>query len=489
MGPNDHKTTIQYGLGGPGVNDDKTDDVSDQTNNVVVRGGTIVTAERTFVADIIVRNGRIAALVENSGPVAWDDGDCFALASAGTVIDATGQYVLPGLIDVHVHFRDPGATDKEDFATGTKAAAAGGVTTVLDMPNTLLPVSSAAVLEEKATLVAGRAYVDYGLYGVINECNLHELAGLAEAGAAAFKLFLGPTTGDIRAPGWGRLVEVFETVRDIGLPLVVHAEDRDVIEYWEQRLVRRRDTSLDAHEYSTFLATRPRFGEAAATQTTCLLAAMTNTPVHIAHVSIAEAVGVIRQAKADGAPITAETCPTYLTMTAADCQRLGTMSKILPPIREQSDQDELWRALHDGTIDIIATDHAPHEPTAKHGLSWVEAAGGMIGVQTMLPLLLAEVDRGRLSLHDIVRWTSRKPAELFGLAHRKGDVRIGLDADLVIVDLHRETTVTEDRLQSRSKNSPLLGTTLRGAVVHTIVRGHVVVRDGHVAGRPIGRRL
>lgn len=461
-------------------------------NDIVVRGGTIVTSERTFVGDVVVRGGRVTSIVEHAAP----DTDVYRGMLAGgadfaapdaQVIDATGKYVLPGLIDVHVHFREPGATHKEDFSTGTAAAAAGGVTTVLDMPNTMPPVSSASILKEKAVAVLGRAYVDYGLYGVINEDNLDELTGLAEAGAVAFKLFLGPTTGDIRAPGWGRLMEVFDKVRDIGLPLVVHAEDRDVIEYWEKRSAQLEHARDD--DYAAFLATRPRFGEAAATQTICLLAAMTNTPVHIAHVSIAEAVAAIRRAKADGAPVSAETCPTYLTMTSADCRRIGTMSKILPPIREQTDQDELWRALHDGTVDIIATDHAPHEPAAKDGLSWMEAAGGMIGVQTMLPLLLTEAERGRLTLNDVVRWTSRRPAELFGLAGRKGDVRVGLDADLVIVDPSGETTVTADHLQSQSKNSPLLGATLRGAVVHTLVRGHVVVRDGQVVGPPVGRQL
>lgn len=469
--------------------------------DLVISGGTIVTADRIFVGDVVVRDGRIAAVSEAdvSGEVSagaalgggtGGPGD----GVSGRVIDASGMYVLPGLVDVHVHFRDPGMTRKEDFATGTAAAALGGVTTVLDMPNTSPPVSSSARFQDKTAAVAGRAYVDYGLYGVINEHNLGELAGMAEAGAAAFKLFLGPTTGDIRAPGRGRLMEVFEIVRDLGLPLVVHAEDRDVIEYWERRIAERageehgEPRALDC-DYAAFLASRPRFGEAAATQTVCLLAAMTDTPVHIAHVSIAEAVAVIRQAKAAGAPVSAETCPPYLTMTAADCRRLGPLSKILPPIRHSADQDALWRGLHDGVIDIIATDHAPHEPAVKDGPSWMEAAGGMIGVQTMLLQLLGEVHRGRMSLHDLVRWTSRGPAQRFGLADRKGDVRVGLDADLVIVDPRRATTVTAEFLQSRSKNSPLMGTTLRGAVVHTILRGHVVVRDGRLTGPPVGRRL
>jgi len=505
---------------------------------LLIRGGTIVTSERTFAGDVRVRDGRIVEVIERpmegsggdarSGGGVRADGDArtggdvsvgsdvrlggdepavgdaraAGPANEENVLDATGMYVLPGLVDLHVHFRDPGLTDKEDFETGTAAAALGGVTTVLDMPNTKPPVGSASVLRQKAAAVAGRAYVDYKLYGVITEHNLPLLAEMAEAGAAAFKLFLGPTTGDIKAPGWGKLIEVFETVRDLNVPLVVHAEDRDVIEYWEKRAAQRtmgvgggfwhdvydfRPPSDE--EYSTFLATRPRFGEAAATQTVCLLAAMTNTPVHIAHVSIKEAVDVIRQAKAAGAPVSAETCPQYLTLTSADCRRLGPVSKVLPPVREKADQEALWQALQDGVIDMIASDHAPHEAAAKESPSWSKAAAGLLGVQTMLLVLLNEAEQGRLTLNDLVRWASRRPAELFGFDDEKGDIRPGLDADLVVVDPRRETTVTAEWLQSKSKNSHLIGRTLRGAVVHTIVRGHVVVRDGRLTGLRIGRNL
>ena len=485
-----------------------------------VRGGTIVTARETFAGDILIRDGRIAAVVhrgetledtrgetvqdtrsaarKDTGSEArkdtWSESrkdtgseplgaDAGGAAEHVRVLDATGLYVLPGLVDVHVHFRDPGLTHKEDFLSGTAAAAFGGVTTVLDMPNTVPPVASAAALADKVERVAGRAYVDYGLYGVITEDNLAELPALAATGAIAFKLFLGPTTGDIRAPGWGKLMEVFDVVAGTGLPLVVHAEDRDVIEHWQRR------RAAEAIDYYGFLATRPRFGELMATVSVCLLAGLTGTRVHIAHVSLAEAVDLIREAKERGAPVTAETCPPYLMLTADDCQRLGPTSKILPPIRDRLDLERLWEGLHDGTLDVIATDHAPHLDEEKHGKSWLDAPGGMIGVETMLAALLTEVRRGRLTLQQLVEWTSRRPAEIFGLQGRKGDIRPGCDGDLVLVDLDAQWTLRADDLHSKSRNSPFIGATFVGKVVHTVVRGNMVVENGRLAPDPVGEWL
>ncbi|MFS8534103.1 MAG: allantoinase AllB [Limnochordales bacterium] len=453
--------------------------------DLLVRGGMIVTAGGVFPGDILVRGGRIAAVVQRAEEFPnwepWVAGGAGEGMEHVRVLDATGLHVLPGLVDVHVHLRDPGLTHKEDFLSGTAAAAFGGVTTVLEMPNTLPPVATAALFAQKRERLAGRSYVDYGLYGVIDEANFPHLRELAEAGAIAFKLFLGPTTGDIRAPGWGRLQDVFALVAELGLPLVVHAEDRDVIEYAQAQVGEARD-------YRAFLATRPPFGELAATQTTCLLAQVSGARVHIAHVSLGDAVDLIREAKERGAPVTAETCPPYLFMTAEDCERLGPASKILPPIRERKDQERLWEGLHDGTLDLIATDHAPHLTEEKASKSWSAAPGGMIGLETMLPQLLTAVGEGRLTLPQLVEWTSTRPATIFGLAGRKGDIRPGLDADFVLVDLDAEWTLQPEHLHSKSKNSPLLGARLRGKVVHTIVRGHVVVENGKL-GEPIGQWL
>ncbi len=466
-----------------------------------IRGGTVVTARGAFPGDILIRNGRIAAVVHRDGPLALleppagsGSGQESAAGASGAqeiaggpvpVLDATGLYILPGLVDVHVHFRDPGLTHKEDFTSGTAAAACGGVTTVLEMPNTMPPVATAALFEEKRRHLAGRSYVDYGLYGVIDEANFEHLPALAKAGAIAFKLFLGPTTGDIRAPGWGRLMDVFSTVAELGLPLVVHAEDRDVIDYH----VQKAGPDLDALDYRGFLATRPPFGELAATQTTFLLALMTGARVHIAHVTLGAAVDLIRVAREQGAPVTAETCPPYLLMTAEDCVRLGPATKILPPIRDKADQERLWEGLHDGTLEVISTDHAPHLTEEKATKSWAAAPGGMIGVETILPSLLTASSEGRLTLPQLVEWTSTRPAQIFGLGERKGDIRPGLDGDLVLVDLGAEWTLRPEDLHSKSTNSPLLGARLRGKVVHTVVGGRLVVESGRLVGAPGGRWL
>ena len=449
-----------------------------------VRGGTIVTATGVFPGDVLVRDGRIAAVIhrgESQDAGGWMPQDPGARQPM-RILDATGLCILPGLVDVHVHFRDPGLTHKEDFLTGTAAAACGGVTTVLDMPNTLPPVATRAIFEDKLRRLAGRAYVDYGLYGVVDENNFADLPELAKAGAIAFKLFLGPTTGDIRAPGWGRLMDVFKLVAELGLPLVVHAEDRDVIEYHEHKAGKDLD-------YEGFLATRPPFGELMATQAACLLAGVTGARVHIAHVSLGDAVDLIREAKERGAPVTAETCPPYLGMTAEDCERLGPVSKILPPIRHRMDQERLWEGLHDGTLEVISTDHAPHLVEEKEGRSWLGAPGGMIGVETLLPSLLTAVAEGRLTLPQVVEWTSTRPAEIFGLAGRKGDIRPGCDGDLVLVDLDAQWTLRAEDLHSKSQNSPLVGARLRGRVVHTVVRGRVVVENGRLTGDPVGAWL
>ncbi len=357
--------------------------------DLVISGGTIVTADRIFVGDVVVRDGRIAAVSEAdvSGEVSagaalgggtGGPGD----GVSGRVIDASGMYVLPGLVDVHVHFRDPGMTRQRRFRHRYGGRGAGrGHHRSGYAQHVAARVVVGSIRRTRRRRWRGAPYVDYGLYGVINEHNLGELAGMAEAGAAAFKLFLGPTTGDIRAPGRGRLMEVFEIGAGLGLALgrARRGPGRHRVLGAAQRpSAPARSTgsrgALDC-DYAAFLASRPRFGEAAATQTVCLLAAMTDTPVHIAHVSIAEAVAVIRQAKAAGAPVSAETCPPYLTMTAADCRRLGPLSKILPPIRHSADQDALWRGLHDGVIDIIATDHAAPR-TGGQGRTVVDGGRG-----------------------------------------------------------------------------------------------------------------
>lgn len=441
--------------------------------DLIIRGGTLVTATAQQRTEILIRGGKVAGYLLPDSPV----------DPAVPVLDATGLHVLPGLIDVHVHFREPGLEHKETFLTGSAAAAVGGVTTVFDMPNTLPPIASAERLTAKAESLKGRSYVDYGLYGVLLPDNLEQVGPMLEAGAIALKLFAGPTTGNLAAPGWGALIEVFRTVAAAGGVIAIHAEDRDVVEHWEQKV-----KATGGATYADLLASRPAFSEASAIAQAVLLAGMTGCRLHVVHVNTKEGVEILAQGKAKGFPVTAETCPPYLLLTEADYPRLGNRMKILPYIRHREDQERIWAGVLDGTIDMLSTDHAPHLPEEKARDIW-SAPAGAPGVEVLLPLMLDQVNRGRLSLQHLVRLTSQEPAKAFGLYPRKGSASLGSDADFVVVDLKRRHTLQVERMLSKARQSPFDGQAVTGMPVATVVRGRVVARDGQVVSEPVGERV
>ena len=348
----------------------------------VVRGG------------VAIADGRIVAIAAGDG-----------LPPARETLDGRGRHLLPGLVDGHVHFREPGLTQKEDFETGSRAAVRSGVTTVLDMPNTLPPVETAAILSDKAALLARRSLVDYGLIAVITDRNLGRIEELAEAGAIAYKIFMGPTTGDLPSPDDGQIAEALAAIARTGLPIGVHAENPEIVAAATARLKAAGRTDALAHAEA-----RPVLAEAESIQRMIFFARMTGARLHIFHMSCGAGVELIRRAKADGIAVTAETCPHYLTLTSADMERVGPATKINPPLRDPGDVEALWQGLRDGTVDFIATDHAPHTLAEKtRPVIWENASGGS-SVQFFLPLMLEHVARGRLSLDDLIRWTADAPA-------------------------------------------------------------------------------
>lgn len=445
--------------------------------DLIIADGTVVTSTGRYPADVAVREGRIAALLSPG------EGRAFT----ARLVDARGLFVLPGAIDVHVHFRDPGLTHKEDFLSGTAAAACGGVTTVLDMPNTLPPVTNPAALAEKIAALEGRAYVDYGLYAAMTPESLPHLEALADGGALAFKVFAGPTTGGLRAPEWGELIEPFRRLARRNRPVVVHAEDRAAIDGARTGPATSGGDGAPGNAYAAFLASRPRAGEVLATASALVLAAQTGVRLHIAHVALREAVPLLAWAKAEGAPVSAETCPQYLFADRMVCAGLGSLAKVLPPIRDPEDREALWQGLQDGIIDVMATDHAPHAAEEKEGRPFSEAAAGVIGVETMLPLLLDAAAAGQARLEQIVAWTSERPAVLFGLGPAKGAIQVGADADLALVDLAAPWRIERAFLHSRGKNTLFDGRSGRGRVVATFLRGEPVVSDGRLREHPAGR--
>ena len=429
--------------------------------DLLICGGKVVTPQSVVEANVAIKDGTIIAV-----------GVAGAMPQAREMLDASGLYVLPGAIDVHVHFRDPGYPHKEDFASGTAAAAFGGVTTVFDMPNTIPPARTADALAGKHRVAAEKAHVDFGLYGLLGEDTIEHVPALVEGGVIGFKLYMGNTFGRIPCPSTGAMLEAFEVVVPTGKRISLHAETNSIMERREVRL--RGAGRLDPLAH---LASRPAVVAVEAVSRAALLAEWTGARIHILHISSAEELRPLREAKARGVDITGETCPHYIMLSSEDYARFAGTIRVNPPVRGKRNQEPLWEALADGTIDLIATDHAPHSPEEKTRNDIWTVDCGFPGVETQMPLMLTEANAGRFGICDYVRWSAANPARIFGLYPRKGAIQPGSDADITVVDLAREWTIEDAALQSRSKITPWNGRRVKGLPIHTLVRGRFVMRN------------
>ncbi len=437
--------------------------------DLLVKNGRIVTPWSVREADILIRDG----VIERVGRDLNADG--------AEALDARGLLILPGGVDEHVHMREPGLTHKEDFASGTMAAAAGGITTILEMPNTVPPVESVRELRRKRELLRERAYVDFGLYGVLHDGNVDELAGMWEEGAVGFKVFLGPTTGDLPAPSDSTLYEAMALAARHGFTLAFHAENRGLVEYFTEKVRGEGRRDYEAHADS-----RPSICEEEAVSRLMIFARRTGAKTLIVHVSARETVELLREAKARGLKVWGETCPHYLLLTREAHKKYGSLVKVNPPLRDEEDRRSLWKALKDDVIRTIGSDHAPHTPEEKSGDIW-NAQAGFIGVETMLPIMLDAALRGVISIRKVVSLISYWPSRIFGLYPRKGSLEVGGDGDLVIIDPGAETRIVAERLHSKHKLTPFDGLSLRGKIRYTVLRGRVVAEDGEVVEeKPMG---
>lgn len=437
--------------------------------DTLISGGTAVSETSEIRADVAIQAGQIVAI-----------GAPGTLPDAREVIDATGLKVLPGMIDVHVHFREPGMTQKEDWGTGSAAAALGGVTTVFDMPNTDPPVDTVAHFDQKRALAETKSIVDFGIYGLLGETNLDQLEPLARAGVCGFKLFLGNTTGDLPCPNDGAVLEGFEILARLGLRCSIHAENSPILFWRQNRMKAAGRTDPLAH-----LAARTDVVAVEALTRSAVLAEWTGARIHIVHESCAASLPYIRFFKERGVDMTVETLPQYLYLAAEDMsQPGGDVIRMNPPIRQRAHQAPLWGGLVDGTIDMISTDHAPHAVHEKAGETIWDIACGFPGVQTSLPLMLEAVAAGRMTLPDVVRLMSAAPARAFGLAGRKGAIAVGADADITLVDPAKVHVIRAADLASRGKITPYDGWKVRGTVMRTLVRGQTVALDGEIVAKP-----
>ena len=451
--------------------------------------GTIVTPTGRYQADLVVEDGVIAEVVRPGGAGPADE-----------EVDASGRLVFPGFIDPHVHSREPGLTHKEDFAHSTRAALCGGVTTLLEMPNTIPPVAEAATLRDRAAQHTEVASVDFGLWGVsLGATNLGEIAGLLAAGAPAIKLFWGYAldrrtheivynAGDrapedvVPPPPNDEVFDLFRSVAETGGLLAAHCEDRGVLEAAGRVLGR------DPGTYADLLASRPDAAESSSIAVAAEFARATGCRFHVVHVSSARGVQVLRRAQAEGLPLTGETCPQYLTLTDRDYERIGPLMKIFPPVRTAADQEALWGAVRDGTITSLGSDHAPHTAEEKQrGLAGAPA--GAVGVETIARLMLDAAARGLLTYERLAWVLSEGTARLYGLFPRKGALRPGADADLALVDPDAEWTIDDAHLHSLHPLSPWQGRRGRGLVTLSLLRGSVAMRQGEPVGEPRGRHV
>jgi len=444
--------------------------------DLIIRGRRVVLIDRIAPASIHIRDGRIVSI-----------GEFAEVAEGCELIEADDDsVVMPGLVDTHVHINEPGRTEWEGFETATRAAAAGGVTTLIDMPlNSIPATTSSAAFHSKLNAAQNKCHVDVGFWGGVIPGNTSELALMKRDGVVGFKCFLVPsgvdefphvTEADLR--------EAMPELSRLDSLLIVHAELPGPIDE------AARDEGSTS-EYAAFLGSRPRQAENDAIELMIRLGREFGTRVHIVHLSSADAVPLIRKAQAEGVKISAETCPHYLHFAAETIPSGATEFKCCPPIRERENREQLWQGLADGTIGIVVSDHSPCPGELKLAESgdFLGAWGGIASLQLRLPVIWTEANKRGFSLLDLARWLCLGPAEQVGLQHRKGSIAPGSDADLIVWSPEAEFKVDKSVLRHRHQISPYIGETLSGVVQKTFLRGRKIYDGREMVGLAAGEFL
>lgn len=433
-----------------------------QTYDLVLKNGTVVTHESEYACAIGIKNGRIAAL----GGI----GDHLG----GTIVDCTGLHILPGVIDTQVHFREPGLEHKEDLETGANAAVLGGVTTVFEMPNTIPQTTTAEALQDKLDRAKGRMSCDHAFFigGTAENFRiLDELERLP--GCAGVKVFMGSSTGSLLVADDATLAEILQRIKRRA---AFHSEDE--IRLNERKMLRERGKP------ETHPIWRDELCAMQSTERLVRLAEKYHAKIHVLHVSTAQEISYLAQHKTFAS---VEVTPHHLTLIAPECyQRLGTYAQMNPPVRDEQHQVALWNGIASGVVDVLGSDHAPHT-RAEKDKTYPDSPSGMTGVQTLLPVMLDAVNKGRLSLQRLVEITSEGPRRIYNIKN-KGRIAIGYDADFSIVDLKKSQTITNDWIASRCGWTPYDGMEVMGGwPVGTFVRGRQVMWEGEIATRGSGQ--
>lgn len=443
--------------------------------DLIIHNGTLITTAETTQADVAIADGRVvAAAPEISG-------------SSKEELRADGLHIFPGVIDAHVHFNEPGRTEWEGFATGTRALAAGGCTTFFDMPlNAHPPTCDAASFQLKREAAEASSLVDFAFWGGLVPGNLSQLAELAECGVVGFKAFMSNSgIDDFQAVDDLTLYEGMQQCAKLGKIVAVHAESEQITSALAQRAISEGRTGI-----RDYLNSRPIIAELEAIERAILFASETGCALHIVHVSSGRGIQLVAEARVRGMNVSCETCPHYLVLTEEDMLKLGAVAKCAPPLRSQEVQDTLWQSVFDGTVPMVASDHSPAPATMKTDSNFFKVWGGISGCQSLLQLLLSDgYDKRQLPLPTIASLTATYAAQRFGIFPQKGHLALGADADLVLVDLQHNATLQASDLFYRHQHSPYVGKPLRGRIARTLLRGQTVYLEGKHVSLPGGRLI
>jgi allantoinase len=440
--------------------------------DLYLKNAQIATEEGVFEGGVLIEGEKIAQIVEGDVSV-----------EAAQVVDLGGKTLLPGVVDDHVHFNEPGREHWEGYQTGSMAAAAGGVTTILEMPlNATPPTINRDLLNKKRQVVENKTIVDYGNWGGLVDDNLEDLPGLHDGGVIGLKAFMSNSGVDFERVDDDVLYAGLKCVGELGNLIGVHAENEYVTRYLGQQL---RDAGRT--DRSAWYESRPPESELEAIQRAIYWTGHAKGNLHIVHITIPDGIQAVADAKSRGLNVTSETCPHYLFFDHADYERIGPAAKCAPPIRSRDTVEEMWDCVLAGRVDTIASDHSPcpWEDKAPGMQDIWKAWGGISGVQSMLPALLTEgVHKRGLSLPDLVRMISANPARIFGLYPQKGALQAGSDADMTVVDLETEWALSAEDLLYKNKHSAYIGYTFKGKVEQTYVRGQPVYQHGKIVAQP-----
>ncbi len=437
-----------------------------------IKNARIIENEQLKTVTIYVEKGKIKDIVPGDE----------VLLSTEKEIDVKGNMVFPGFIDPHVHFDDPGFTEREDFETGTRSAAAGGITTIIDMPCTSIPpVTTGQNFDYKLSIVKPKAYVDFAFWGGVTPQQVESgkykksLKELKDRGIVGVKFYTISGMELYPRMSVPNMDKAFRLMKELNLVCAIHAEDYYLVDYYSHLM-----QEMGREDPESWSEGRTYEAEPEAIWSVVGITKKVGNKLHIVHLSTKEGLNIIRWAKSHGVDITTETCPQYLVFTTEDFKKQGSVLKITPPLRKEEDKKELWKGLKDGSIDFICTDHAAGKyPEEKSSPDIWKNYAGIPGTQLVVPsILYYGYHKGRLSLAEIQKLMSENAAKRYGLYPQKGAIQIGSDADFSVVDLDKEWTVEPSRLESKGKYSPFTGDKLTGKIYMTIVRGEIVYREG-----------